>query len=87
MYKKVEHGSCINTETVKQEIEQEELAETETDREHDNPYNKLILNKVYQDKDKMMQMESWSILSDNVRYVQHDEKSKTPHKLDINILD
>ena len=32
-------------------------------------------------------MENWSILSNNVRYVQHDEKSKTSHKLDINTLD
>ena len=47
----------------------------------------MILNKVYQDEDNMMQMENWSILSNNVRYVQHDEKSKTPHKLDINTLD
>ena len=35
----------------------------------------------------MMQMENWSILSDNIRYVQHDKKSKTSHKLDINTLD
>ena len=34
-----------------------------------------------------MQMEIWSILSDNVKYVQHDEKPKTPHKLDLNTLD
>ena len=37
-------------------------------------YKKVILNKVYKEEDKMMQMENWSILSDNVRYVQHDEK-------------
>ena len=30
-------------------------------------------------------MENWSILSDNVRYVQHDEK--TPHRLDLKTLD
>ena len=47
----------------------------------------MILIKVYQDEDKKMQMENWSLLSDNVRYVQHDEKSKTPHKRDINTLD
>ena len=34
-----------------------------------------------------MQMENWSILSNNVRYVQHDQKPKVPHKLDINTLD
>ena len=87
MYKRVEQGSSIDTETMKQEIEQEKLVETETDKEHDNPYRRVILNKVYQDEDKTMQIENWSILSDKVRYVQHDERSKTPHKLDVNTLD
>ena len=35
----------------------------------------------------MTQMENWSILSDNIRYVQHDERSKAPHSLDVNTLD
>ena len=87
MYKKVERESSINTETMKQEIEQEKLAKTETDRENDNPYKKVILNKVYWDEHKMMQMENWSILSDNVRYIQYDERSKTLHSLDVNTLD
>ena len=47
----------------------------------------MILNKFYKDEDKTMQMENWSIPSDNVRYVQHDEKSKTPHKIDIKTLE
>ena len=85
VYKKVEKGSIINTKTMKHEIEQEKL--TEIDREDDNLYKKVILNKVYKDEDKMTQMENWSILSDNVRYVQHEEKSKTPCKLDLNTLD
>ena len=32
-----------------------------------------------------MEMENWSILSDNIRYIQHDEK--TQPKLDCNTLD
>ena len=44
VYKKVEQGNIINTETMKCEIEQEKL--TEIDREDDNPYKKVILNKV-----------------------------------------
>ena len=47
----------------------------------------MILDKVYKDEDKTMQMENWSIPSDNIKYIQHDEKSKAPHKLDINTLD
>ena len=81
VYKKVEQGSSIITETMKHEIEQEKLKET--DGENDNPYNKVILNKVYLNEDKMTEMENWSILSDHIRYVQ----SKTPHKLNINTLD
>ena len=34
-----------------------------------------------------MHMEKWSILSDNVRYVQHDERSKTTCNLDRKTLD
>ena len=60
VYKKVEQGSIINTETMKEEIKQKKL--TDTDGEKDNPYKRVILNKVY--IDKMMQMENWSILSE-----------------------
>ena len=54
-------------------------------REDDNSYKRVILNKVYKDEDKTPQMENWSIFSDNVRYVQHDKK--TPHRLGLNTLD
>ena len=86
-YEKVEQGNNLNIETMKQEIEQETVAKTETNRENDNPYQKVVLNKVYQDEKETMQMENCSILSNNIRYIQHDEISKTPHRLDINTLD
>ena len=79
IYKKVEEGKVINVNTMKHEIEQD------LDKEDNSPYKRVILNKVYKDKNKIPQMEDWSIFSDNVRYVQHDEK--TPHKLDLNTLD
>ena len=79
IYKKIEEGKIINTNTMKDEIEQD------IDREDDNPYKRVILNKVYRDKDKTPQMENWSIFIDKVRYVQHDEK--TPHRLDLSTLD
>ena len=59
--------------------------EQEIDRRDDNPYKTVVLNKVYKDDDETMQMENWSILSDNVRYIQHDEK--TQPKLESNTLD
>ena len=77
VYKKVEEGKVINVNTMKNEIEQD------LDREDDS-HIKDNLNKAYKGKDKMPQMENWSIFSDNIRYVQHDEK--TPHKLGLNAL-
>ena len=87
IYKKVEQGNNFNTETMEQEVEQGKLAEIITNKENENPYQKAVLNNAYQDENKTMQMENWSILSDSVRYEQHDERSKTPHRLDIITLD
>ena len=61
------------------------MREQEIDREDDNLYKRVILNKVYKGEDKTTQMENWSILGDNIRYVQHD--GKTQQKLDLNTLD
>ena len=46
-----------------------------------------MLNNVYRDYTRTAQMEYWSILSDIVKYIQHDEESKTVHDLDIMTLD
>ena len=76
VYKKVEQGSEINTEIMKQEIDQEKLSEIETAKEDEiNSYQKVVLNNVYKHEIKTTQMEFWSILSDNVKYIEHDEKS------------
>ena len=67
VYKKVEHSSEINTQTIRQEIDQERLTETKTKEEDEiNPYQKVVLNNVYKDEIKMVKMEFWSILSDNL---------------------
>ena len=51
----------------------------------DNPCKKVILNKVFREEDKSPEMRNWSICSDNVRYVQNEQK--TPQSLDIDTLD
>ena len=50
--KKVEKGKVINTNTMKDEIEQD------IDREDYNPYKRVILNKVYKDEHKHLR---WKI--------------------------
>ena len=51
----------------------------------DNPYKKVVLNKVFREEDKSPEMRNWSIFSDNVRYIQHEQK--TPPNLNIDTLD
>ena len=58
--------------------------ETEQNQD-DNPYKKVVLNKVFREEDKSPEMRNWSIFYDNVRYIQHEQK--TPHKLNIDTLD
>ena len=52
--------------------------------QEDNPYKKVVLNNVFREEDKSPEMRNWSIFSDNVRYVQHEQK--TPPQLDIDTL-
>ena len=51
----------------------------------DNLYKKLILNKVFREEEKSLEMRNWSIFSDNVRYIQHEQI--TPQNLNIDTLD
>ena len=51
----------------------------------DKPYNKVVLNKVFREEDKSPEMRNWSIFSDNVRYIQHEQM--TTQNLNIDTLD
>ena len=64
IYKKVETGEMINTDTIQQEIEQEkQLNRLDDDNGEMNPYRELIVNNAERTEPLMMQMEQWSILS------------------------
>ena len=76
IYKVVEKGDIINTKTVTCETAQ---------IQDDNPYKKVVLNKVFKEEDKSPEMRNWSIFSDKVRYVQHDQV--TPQNLNVDTLD
>ena len=56
-----------------------------TQNQDDNPYKRVILNNVYKTSESCPEMKNWSIFSDNVRYVQHDQT--TAHDLDLETLD
>ena len=86
IYKKVEQDSDLNTETMKQDIEQGKITGTESNRENENFYKRVMLNDVYKHENKMVHMENWSTLHDNIRYVNHDEGPKTTLRLDMKML-
>ena len=82
IYKKVELGSIINIDTVKQEMEQDSdrLDNTSGDI---NPYHKIIVNKAERDDTILSQMEQWSIFCNVVNYIQYDRHPKNFYNLDI----
>ena len=87
VYKKVNVGKEINTETIKQEIGQEKSIKAEIDDSCDNTYQKVILNEVNKKEKVSTQMEDRSILSDHIKYVKHDDGLETFHKVNVNTLD
>ena len=56
-----------------------------TQNQDDNPYKRVVLNNVYKIPESCSEMKNWSIFSDNVRYVQHDQI--TAQDLDLDTLD
>ena len=84
IYKKVETGEIINTDTIQQEIEQEEqLNRTDDMNGEINPYQELIVNNAERVDPLMTQVEQWSILSNVLNYVQHDRYYTSNHTLDV----
>ena len=76
VYETVKKGNMINTQTMTSEMTQDQ---------GDNPYKRVVLNNLYKVPEKCPEMKNWSIFSDNVRYVQHDQR--TTQNLNFDTLD
>ena len=76
VYETVKKGNMINTQTITSEM---------TQNQGDNPYKRVVLNNVYKVPEKCPEMKNWSIFSENVRYVQHDQR--TTQNLNFDTLD
>ena len=76
VYKAMEKGNTINTKTLTSEITQNQV---------DNPYKRVVLNNIYKLPESCPEMKNWSIFSDNIRYIQHDQI--TAQDLDLDTLD
>ena len=84
IYRKVETGKIINTDTIEQEIEQEkQLSKIDDTDGETNPYQELIVNNAEKVETLMTQIEQWSILSNVLNYVQHSRFYSMKHTLDI----
>ena len=82
--KKIEAGEMINTDTIQQEMEQEEqLSKIDDTSGETNPYHELIVNNAEKVEPLMTQMEQWSILSNVLNYVQHGRFHSIRHTLDV----
>ena len=74
----------INTDMIRQEIEQEkQLSKIDDTSRETNPYKELIVNNTEKIEPLMTQMEQWSILSNILNYVQHSRFNSIDHTLDI----
>ena len=60
IYKAIEEGNMINTKTMTCESMTCETAQIQDD----NPYKKVVLNKVFKEQDESPEMRKWSIFSD-----------------------
>ena len=84
IYRKVETGEIINTDTIEQEMEQEkQLSRIDDTNGETNPYQELIVNNAEKIEPLMTQMEQWSIMSNVINYVQHSRFHSMNHTLDI----
>ena len=84
IYRKVETGETINTDTIEQEIEQEkQLSKIDDTSRETNPYKELIVNNAEKIEPLMTQIEQWSILRNVLNYVQHSRFHSMNHTLDI----
>ena len=62
IYKKIETGEMINTNTIEQEMEQEEqLSKIDNRSGETNPYHESLVNNADKVELLMTQMEQWSI--------------------------
>ena len=77
IYKKVELGSLITKEIIKEEIDLDvELDRVDNDSRDENPNKELIVNNAIKIECALPQMEQWLILSNVINYVQYSKNPK-----------
>ena len=84
VYRKVELGSLIYKNTIKEELDVDvELERMDDNSGDENPYNELIVINAGKIDSALTQMEQWPILSNVINYVQYRKNSKNFHSMTI----
>ena len=77
VYQKVELGSVISKEKIKEEIDLDmELDRVDDDSRDKNPYKELIVTNTIKVENALSQIEQWLILSNMINYVQYSKNPK-----------
>ena len=80
IYKKVELGSLINKNTMKEELDADaELDRMDDNNGDENPYRDLVVNNANTVEMSHSPMEQWPILSNVINYVQHSRNPLNFH--------
>ena len=83
IYRKVELGSIINKDVIKEEIDSDVELDKTDDNGDENLYRELIVNNVSKKENTLSQMEQWSILHNIINYVQYSKTPKNFHDVII----
>ena len=83
VYKKVDLGSLINKNTIKELDADVELERMDDNSRDGNPYRESIVNNASKVDSALTQMEQWSILSNVINYVQYSKNPKNFHFMTI----
>ena len=78
VYKKVELGSLLNKNTIKEETDPDtELDRIDNNSGDENPYREFIVNNASEIEKMISQMEQWSILRYVINYMQYSKSPRT----------
>ena len=84
IYRKVELGSLINKETIREEFNSEAELDKIIDKHGDeNPYRELIVHNACRIENTLSQIEQWSILRNVINYMQYIKNPMNPHSMII----
>ena len=84
VYKKVELGSLINKDMIKDEIDSDvDLDKIDDNSGDKNPCRDLIVNNAIKVENTVSKMEQWSILSNVINYAQYSKAPKNFHDVII----